>query len=314
VPSFDAPTDRGIVGYADPAFQTYVWSEVQQESSGNYNAVSSTGALGAYQIEPSNIPSWSTEALGHPITGAQFKASPDLQDEIAQYELLKNWNQHPNATTEDRVMQTAHSWNPLGGQQYEDQIWGWYAKTQFVKGGPASIFGGTAARKAATGQSDAPNWKSPNPTGTAYQLPTKGPIDWTKLKDGVLNSTQRASILTYLKANGFSKVSLDGGRTKVDVTSLTDKELSDFYINTQRPTDSTIPAPGLFGGAEGAIKGALSPFAWVESVFQTLASGKFWRRLGLGALGAALIGFAVFKMFGGSATGVAKKAAMVAAV
>lgn len=309
MPSFNNPVDRGQVGYADPAFQTYVWSEVQQESSGNYKAVSSAGALGAYQIMPSNIPSWSTEALGHPITGAQFLADPDAQDEIAQYELLKNWNQHPNSTTQDRVIQTAHSWNPLGGTSYEDAIWRWYAKTDFVRGGAPSVFGGKPAQLNAKGDSTAPHWKSPNPTGVAYQLPSKGPVDYTKLKDGKLSTAQRAQIITYLTANGFGKVSLDGGVTKVAVSSLTDAQLSTFYIDTQRTAKGTIDAPGLFGGIANAVT---SPFAWVETLFSKLSSGAFWRRLGLGALGVALVAFALFKMFGGSASGIARKVVPVA--
>jgi hypothetical protein len=64
--------------YQDPTFDQYVAAEVRTESGGDYSAVSSAGAIGAYQIMPANIPSWSQAALGHPDTPSQFKASPQV--------------------------------------------------------------------------------------------------------------------------------------------------------------------------------------------------------------------------------------------
>lgn len=56
----------------------------QQESGGNYQAVNaSSGALGAYQVMPSNVPAWSTEILGHPVSRSQWLASPQIQDKVA---------------------------------------------------------------------------------------------------------------------------------------------------------------------------------------------------------------------------------------
>jgi predicted ABC-type ATPase len=73
------------------------------ESGGNYNAkgpVVTSGqykgerALGAYQIMPSNIPSWSKEALGYSVTPQQFMANPKIQDQIAQSRFSKLLQQY----------------------------------------------------------------------------------------------------------------------------------------------------------------------------------------------------------------------------
>lgn len=63
-----------------------------QESGNNYAAVNRhSGAMGKYQIMPSNIQGtgrgWDYEALGRDITTQQFMNSPQLQEQIAQYKL-----------------------------------------------------------------------------------------------------------------------------------------------------------------------------------------------------------------------------------
>lgn len=66
----------------------FIWSELKQES-GNYSAHNSAGAMGAYQILASNIPSWSKEALGHSISVNTFMNNPRLQDKIAQFKFMQ---------------------------------------------------------------------------------------------------------------------------------------------------------------------------------------------------------------------------------
>ena len=67
-----------------------------QESGNNYAARNSmSGAMGKYQIMPSNIQGaggWDREALGYDITPSQFMASPQLQERIAQYKLQQYYN------------------------------------------------------------------------------------------------------------------------------------------------------------------------------------------------------------------------------
>jgi hypothetical protein len=46
-------------------------------------------AYGKYQIMGSNIPSWTAEALGHPMTPGQFLKDPAAQEKVAAYQLNK---------------------------------------------------------------------------------------------------------------------------------------------------------------------------------------------------------------------------------
>jgi hypothetical protein len=62
----------------------------EQESGGNYAVQNGIGAMGAYQVMPSNIEGpagWDMEALGQNITGQQFLSNPDLQNNIARFKL-----------------------------------------------------------------------------------------------------------------------------------------------------------------------------------------------------------------------------------
>jgi hypothetical protein len=57
----------------------------KQESGGNYKIVNSIGAMGAYQIMPKNLPSWSQQTFGHSISRSEFLSHPDEQDAIARH-------------------------------------------------------------------------------------------------------------------------------------------------------------------------------------------------------------------------------------
>ncbi len=70
-----------------------------QESGGNYSARnSSSGAMGKYQIMPSNLggkgSGWDYEALGVDITPQQFLSSPDLQEKIASFKLKQYYDKY----------------------------------------------------------------------------------------------------------------------------------------------------------------------------------------------------------------------------
>lgn len=58
-----------------------------QESGGDYNALNSYGAVGAYQVLKSNVPGWTRRALGYSMTWQQFRASRSAQDAVARYML-----------------------------------------------------------------------------------------------------------------------------------------------------------------------------------------------------------------------------------
>lgn len=60
---------------------------IESRGSGGYNAlgpVTKKGdrAYGAYQVMGSNIPSWTKEVLGRPLTPQQFLADPKIQDSV----------------------------------------------------------------------------------------------------------------------------------------------------------------------------------------------------------------------------------------
>jgi murein DD-endopeptidase MepM/ murein hydrolase activator NlpD len=74
-----------------PQFQAFAQAISGQESGGNYGAVnSSSGAMGRYQIMPSNIAGpggWDQQVLGRNITPQKFLHSPKVQDRIALHML-----------------------------------------------------------------------------------------------------------------------------------------------------------------------------------------------------------------------------------
>jgi LysM repeat protein len=56
---------------------------IESVGSGGYAAVNKrSGALGAYQVMPANLPEWSQAALGRVVTPAEFLANPSIQDQI----------------------------------------------------------------------------------------------------------------------------------------------------------------------------------------------------------------------------------------
>lgn len=63
---------------------SFLWAIAQQESGGDYTAVqSSTGALGKYQVLPSNLPDWLSQAGLPSMTPQQYLANPAAQDQLA---------------------------------------------------------------------------------------------------------------------------------------------------------------------------------------------------------------------------------------
>lgn len=76
-------------------FERLIRAIRSQESGGSYRVVNrSSGALGAYQIMPANLPQWSREALGYSITPQQFLRDPSTQDKIARYKLGQYYSQY----------------------------------------------------------------------------------------------------------------------------------------------------------------------------------------------------------------------------
>lgn len=80
-------------------FERFKQSIGLKESHNNYGARNSmSGAMGKYQIMPSNIKGsgrgWDYEALGYDISTSAFMKSPELQEKIATYKLQQYYNKY----------------------------------------------------------------------------------------------------------------------------------------------------------------------------------------------------------------------------
>jgi cell wall-associated NlpC family hydrolase len=65
------------------ALDDFLAAEKAQESGGNYGVVNhGTGALGAYQVLPSNVNYWAQKYLGISVSPQQFLSNPALQDRL----------------------------------------------------------------------------------------------------------------------------------------------------------------------------------------------------------------------------------------
>lgn len=64
--------------------QIFILAERTQESGGNYLAVNgSSGALGAYQVMPANLPGWLRASGQRPMSAYQYLHSRAAQDRLA---------------------------------------------------------------------------------------------------------------------------------------------------------------------------------------------------------------------------------------
>lgn len=79
-------------------FSSFMGAISSQESGNNYGARNSmSGAGGKYQIMPFNIEGsggWDKEILGYNISFAQFMASPEIQEKIAQGKLQQYYDSY----------------------------------------------------------------------------------------------------------------------------------------------------------------------------------------------------------------------------
>lgn len=87
------------LGNGSNSFNKFVNQIGSKESSGNYGAVNrSSGAMGKYQIMPSNIQGarrgWDYEALGRDVSVSQFMKSPQIQEQIARYKLQQYYQKY----------------------------------------------------------------------------------------------------------------------------------------------------------------------------------------------------------------------------
>lgn len=95
-------------------------------------------ALGKYQVMPGNLPEWSMEALGRPVTVEEFIANPEIQEAIARFKVAQLYRQYGNV----RDVQSAwFSGGPLSeraGRRDDNNT----SVEQYVAGRPGRASGG----------------------------------------------------------------------------------------------------------------------------------------------------------------------------
>jgi murein DD-endopeptidase MepM/ murein hydrolase activator NlpD len=98
---------------------------VGKESGGKYGAVNPhSGALGAGQVMPANVPSWSKQALGRPLSPAEFLASPEVQDKVIDHKLSTYLQEELAATGGDRdtaIRRVASRWYSGQADLYQNR-------------------------------------------------------------------------------------------------------------------------------------------------------------------------------------------------
>lgn len=127
-------------------FEKFVNQIGQKESSGNYGALNRrSGALGKYQIMPSNIRGrgrgWDYEALGRDVSTQQFLASPEIQEKVARYKLQQYYNRYGAAGASIAWYAgpgAANSYAKTGRMSTNTQQWGFPSIASYVR----NILGG----------------------------------------------------------------------------------------------------------------------------------------------------------------------------
>lgn len=77
-------------------------------------------ALGYSQIMASNVPSWSREALGYPVTSQQYLASPEIQRQVTEYHVNKLYQKYKDPNVVQSVWFTGRTPEQLKGKNPKD--------------------------------------------------------------------------------------------------------------------------------------------------------------------------------------------------
>jgi len=100
VPSRPAPPSTGPTGTRRKTRkpsekQRFIWAVGQQESGHNYGAINgSSGALGAYQVMPANLPGWLGQAGLPQMTPNEYLHNRSAQDHLAWIILGGDYNRY----------------------------------------------------------------------------------------------------------------------------------------------------------------------------------------------------------------------------
>lgn len=156
----------------------------QEESGGNYQIVNpSSGALGAYQVMPSNLPGWLAQSGLPPMSPYAYLHDPGAQDQLAHVILGGYWNRYGAAGA-------AAMW--YSGQPDPTKTYGDPPVWQYVDNVEALECGGNIS----------PVNLGTAPGGPAFNLPPPAEGDWsgTVIQAGRDAYTGAATIAGYAAA------------------------------------------------------------------------------------------------------------------
>lgn len=236
----------------------------QVESSGRYGIKGPYNKkqgypLGKYQIMEANLPSWSKEALGRSVGSEEFLQSPELQDQVATYQMQKLYNKYGN---------------------WDDVASAWLTgRPRSKTGGAKDVYGTEAPEyirrfRAALGQ-----------TGGGVSAPSGPPPGWNRLntsEDGqwYKQGTQEipypeemfdiAGVGSVVEPVGkaaagvagpqFAPGDLTGKKAAIDAIGLTVQGLKDnkMFASEVETLTNLVPRYGIFENEISALDQAIS--------------------------------------------------------
>jgi hypothetical protein len=173
---------QGLVDLSPNAEKTrFIEAERTQESDGDYQVVNpSSGALGAYQVLPSNLPGWLPESGLPQMSPYDYLHNPSAQDQLAWHILGGYYDRYgaPGAAA------MWYSGQPNPNENYGDPpVW------QYVDDVLALM-----------SNSSFPVNYGTAPGGPAFNLPAPAETDWS----GTVNAAAMA-------AHNFSRAAMSNG-------------------------------------------------------------------------------------------------------
>ena len=132
----------------------FINSEIDQESGGNYDAISSVGAVGKYQIMPANLPSWESEA-GLPQEDAkQFQSDHSEQDALGIFKLDQYYRKYGPSGAAAAWYSGQPTVTSSQVRTYVDQV------LNRMSGEPTTVKGDTSGSVSTGGNTTSPNGKN----------------------------------------------------------------------------------------------------------------------------------------------------------